>query len=336
MIRFRTFRNSDPPLLADLWRSASLGPLAMQPMSTALLETAVFSKPYFDRHGLIVAYDEKQIVGFAHAAFGPNADRSALDHSTGSIVMLVVPPQPDEPAIAAGLIERARSYLHQQGASTVLAGGGPHLGGFYLGLYGGADLPGILDSSPTMQQSFLSQGFTPSDRIAVMRRTVAGYRPPIDRVQVNLRRTTQLTAIDEPDRRSWWEAALTTGVCLRRYDLKTRDASVVASALFWDMQPMAAACGIAAAGLLDLCVVPHRRREGLGHYLLAEAMHDLASEGVGVVEAHAPASKVAISSLLKKLGFETACFGTVYAEPSDAANSSSVSGDTVSAEPSPA
>ena len=128
MIRFRTFRNSDPPLLADLWRSASLGPLAMQPMSTALLETAVFSKPYFDRHGLIVAYNEKQIVGFAHAAFGPNADRSALDHSTGSIVMLVVPPQPDEPAIAAGLIERARGYLHQQGASTVLAGGGPHLG----------------------------------------------------------------------------------------------------------------------------------------------------------------------------------------------------------------
>ena len=287
----------------------------MQPMSTALLETAVFSKPYFDRHGLLVATDDDQLVGFAHAAFGPNAKASALDRATGSIVMLVVPPHPEEPAITAGLIDHTHTYLRQQGARTVLAGGVPNLGGFYLGLYGGADLPGILDSSPGMQAGFLSRGFVPHDRINVMRRSVSGYRPPIDRVQIALRRTTQLTAIDEPDRRSWWEAALTSGVCLRRYDLKTRDTQVIASALFWDMQPMAAACGIAAAGLLDLQVAPHRRREGVAHYLLAEAMHDLASEGVGVVEAHAPESNAAITGLLEKLGYETACSGTVFQAP---------------------
>ena len=200
MIRFRAFRNADTPKLAELWRATDLGPLAMQPMSTALLETAVVSKPYFDRHGLLVATDDDQLVGFAHAAFGPNAEASALDRATGSIVMLVVPPHPEEPAIAAGLIDHAHTYLRQQGARTVLAGGIPNLGGFYLGLYGGADLPGILDSSPGMQAGFLSGGFVPHDRINVMRRSVSGYRPPIDRLQIALRRTTQLTAIDPNER----------------------------------------------------------------------------------------------------------------------------------------
>ncbi len=318
MIRFRSFRNQDPPQLADLWQSAALGPLAMQPMTTALLETAVFSKPYFDRHGLIVATDDGQdgaLLGFAHAGFGPNAKRTALDRSTGSIVMLVVPPHAQAGAISAGLVEQARSYLHKQGASTVLAGGSPTLGGFYLGLYGGADLAGILDTSLAMQQGFREQGFLEHDRMVVARRPLIGFRPPIDRVQVAIRRSTQLTAIDEPDRRSWWEAALTTGICLRRYDLRGRDTALLATALFWDMQPMAAACGITAAGLLDLHVAPERRREGLASYLLAEAMQDLGSEGISVVEAHAPVSNTAATGLLQKLGFETACQGTIYREP---------------------
>jgi ribosomal protein S18 acetylase RimI-like enzyme len=315
VIQFRPFRNSDPPQLASLWQAAPLGPLAMQPMSPAMLETAVFSKPYFDRHGLIVATDEGRIVGFSHAAFGPNAELSALDRSVGSIVMLVVPPHERDREIEAGLIREALRYLRAQGATTVLAGGSPLMGGFYLGLYGGADLAGVLESSTAMRQGFEGQGFSEHDRIAVMRRSLAGFRPPIDRIQIGIRRTTQLMAIDEPDRRSWWEAAVTAGACLRRYELRSRDTTVIATAVFWDMQPMSASCGIIAAGLLDLQVRPERRREGLASYLLAEAMHDLAREGVGVLEAHAPISNVAATGLLKKLDFETSCQGVIYEAP---------------------
>ena len=79
MIEFRCFRNDDPPKLADIWRSADLGPSAMQPMTSALLEACVFSKPYFDREGLIIAVDDGRTVGFAHAAFGP-AFKPGPDH----------------------------------------------------------------------------------------------------------------------------------------------------------------------------------------------------------------------------------------------------------------
>ena len=92
MISFDCFRNDDPPRLADAWRATDLGPAALQPMTSAALEAAVFSKPYFDRRGLIVARDGDRIVGFAHAAFGPNADRSLLDHSLGTTLLVVVPP----------------------------------------------------------------------------------------------------------------------------------------------------------------------------------------------------------------------------------------------------
>ena len=44
----------------------------MQPMSIAVLERYVLSKPTFDPQGLIVATDEDKLVGFAHAGFGPD------------------------------------------------------------------------------------------------------------------------------------------------------------------------------------------------------------------------------------------------------------------------
>ena len=62
MIEYRCFRNEDPPRLADAWRAAALGQSAVQPMTTSVLEAAVFSKPYFDRQGLIVAVDEGRVV----------------------------------------------------------------------------------------------------------------------------------------------------------------------------------------------------------------------------------------------------------------------------------
>jgi hypothetical protein len=64
LITFRTFRNSDPPRLAELWRSQPPQRGLMQPMSAGLFERLVLSKPYFDRDGLILAVNDDRIVGF--------------------------------------------------------------------------------------------------------------------------------------------------------------------------------------------------------------------------------------------------------------------------------
>jgi len=315
MIEIRCFRNADPPRLAEVWRAADLGPAAMQPMSAALLEASVFSKPYFDREGLIVAADDDRVVGFAHAAFGPNAGRSGVDTRVGTTLLAAVVPHPLHEQIGAALLGGCEEYLRKRGATTILGGGSAELRSFYLGLYGGSDLPGILDSSVAMRRLFERAGYDVADRIAVLRRTLQGFRPPVNRMQVAIRRSTVLRAIDEPTRRTWWEAATTTGVALRRYELLGQADELLGSASFWDMQPLAGAWGVVAAGLLDVEIAGRNRRQGLAHYLVAEALHDLAQEGVSLVETHASVANTAAVSLFTKLGFDIAEHGTVFRKP---------------------
>jgi GNAT superfamily N-acetyltransferase len=312
MIHFDCFRNDDPPRLADVWRATDLGPAALQPMTSAALEAAVFSKPYFDRHGLIVARDDNRLVGFAHAAFGPSADRSALDHAVGTTLLVVVPPHEQKTVIEDGLLVKSEAYLRHGGATTILGGGSPDVGGFYLGLYGGCDLPGILDSSPAMQAVFRRNGYGEAGRIAVMRRPLAGFRPPVNRLQLAIRRATTLRAIDEPARRTWWEAATTTGITLRRYELRGDTDALLGSASFWDVQPLAAAWGVAMAGLIRVDIEGERRRQGLANYLVAEALHDLAEEGNSIAEAHVAKENAAALKLFEKLGFGATDHGTVF------------------------
>jgi GNAT superfamily N-acetyltransferase len=312
VICFDCFRNDDPPRLADVWRATDLGPAALQPMTSAALEAAVFSKPYFDRQGMIVARCGDRLLGFAHAGFGPTDDRSALDDRVGSTLVVVVPPHERQAEIEDGLLLRCEDYLRSRGATTILGGGTPDVGGFYLGLYGGSDLPGILDSSPGMQAVFLRNGYSVGRRIAVLRRPLDGFRPPVNRLQLAIRRATTLRAIDEPARRNWWEAAMTTGIALRRYELRGEADALLGSAAFWDVQPLAASWGLAMAGLLRVDIEGDRRRQGLANYLVAEALHDLAEEGTSVAEAHVEEANTAALSLFEKLGFKATDHGTVF------------------------
>ena len=315
MIEIRCFRNADPPRLADVWRAADLGPAAMQPMTAALLEASVFSKPYFDREGLIVAADDDRVVGFAHAAFGPNRDRSGVDTGVGTTLLVAVVPHPLQEQIGVELVRGCEAYLERRGARTILGGGSAELRSFYLGLYGGSDLPGILDSSVAMRRLFERAGYETAERIAVLRRTLHGFRPPVNRLQLAIRRSTVLRAIDEPTRRTWWEAATTTGIALRRYELFNQTGERLGCASFWDMQPLAGAWGVLAAGLLDVEIEGPRRRQGLAHYLVAEALHDLSQEGVALVETHASTANTPALNLFTKLGFEIAEHGTIFRKP---------------------
>ena len=312
MIEFRCFRNDDPPRLADVWRAADLGRSAMQPMTSSLLEACVFSKPYFDREGLFVALDGGRAVGFAHAAFGPNQDRSAIDTRTGTTLLVAVVAHDEQAAISATLLTHCENFLCRRGAEVLLGGGSPETHGFYLGLYGGCDLPGILDSSPAMQEVFRRAGYVEAERMAVLRRPLLGFRPPVNRLQLAIKRSTELRVIDEPTRRTWWEAATTTGISLRRYELINNAGELLGSVSFWDMQPLAATWGIVAAGLLHVDIAGSKRRQGLAHYLVAEAIHDLGEEGVAIVETHVAVSNPAAKKLFDKLGFETTELGTIF------------------------
>jgi ribosomal protein S18 acetylase RimI-like enzyme len=166
-----------------------------------------------------------------------------------------------------------------------------------------------------MQAVFRRAGYLEAERIAVMRRPLAGFRPPMSRQQMALRRATTLRVIDEPARRTWWEAATTTGIAMRRYELRDEGETLLGSGTFWDMQPLATAWGVHATGLMRVEVDRGQQRQGYARYLLAEALHDLAQEGVALAETHVSEAHEAAIKLFFKLGFEATGHGTVFRRP---------------------
>ena len=83
VVQYRIFKNGDPPGLVEIWNEAFVGRGAARLRHSSVLERFVFAKPYFDPAGLIVAEKDGQLLGFAHAGFGPNQRETVISKSTG-------------------------------------------------------------------------------------------------------------------------------------------------------------------------------------------------------------------------------------------------------------
>ena len=172
----------------------------MQPMSVAVFDQMVLAKQYFDPAGLVLAFDGDLPVGFGHAAFGANEAGTAIDTSMGVTHLVMVRPHYQRRGIGRELLARCEAYLEGRGAGVLYAGGIGHLNGFYLGMYGGSEMPGVLDSSPAAQQLFLQNGYREIDRTVVLHRETATFRPPVDRRLMALRRIATLRIEQDPPR----------------------------------------------------------------------------------------------------------------------------------------
>ncbi|HEV3338945.1 MAG TPA: GNAT family N-acetyltransferase [Pirellulales bacterium] len=313
MIRYRTFRNSDPPALAEIWRSQPEEHGRLQRMSAALFEQLVLSKPYFDNAGLIVAIDDGRPVGFSHAAFGPNEAGQRLSTQCGSTCLVMVLPQYGGQGIGAELLARSEQYLRERGAEVIYGGGIAPLNGFYLGLYGGSELPGILDTDVAEQQLFQSHGYREIDRVHVLERRLAGFRPAIDRNQMQVRRRSTVCAVSDPPPANWWEACTWSGLEATRFELTLRDVGrVVARATTWTIEPLSTSWGVRAAGVVGLEVDEGQRRRGLASYLMGDIMRQLAAEGTTLIQVQTMCWNQPALKLYEKLGFQLVDQGAVY------------------------
>jgi ribosomal protein S18 acetylase RimI-like enzyme len=311
-VELRPFRNSDPPALVEIWRSQPAQRGLTQPLSIAQLESFVLSKPYFDAAGLIVACEAGQPVGFVHAGFGAANNESGLEHQLGVTYMLQTRPAHRHNETPALLLAAAESYLRSRGADVLYAGGIRPLNAYYLGLYGGSELPGVLNSDVLSQELYRRQGYQEIDRVVVHQRELHAFRAPIDRKQMQHRRNLIAQATFDPAPKSWWEACTYGCFERKRFELTARTGGpVLASAMFWTMEPLGHSWGVHATGLVDLEVTSSQRRQGLATYLLSEAFKQLHDEGVAVVEVQTMQSNAAALALYAKLGFHVVDYGTV-------------------------
>ena len=117
MVHYRSFRNTDPPALVEIWNEAFIGRGAGRLRHSSVLERHVFAKPYFDAAGLIVAEENGTLAGFAHAGFGPNQRETILSKAAGVVSIVAVRPAFQRKGIGTELLTRAEAYLKERGAT---------------------------------------------------------------------------------------------------------------------------------------------------------------------------------------------------------------------------
>jgi ribosomal protein S18 acetylase RimI-like enzyme len=313
LIRYRPFRNTDPPHLAEIWRLQPPLRALMQPVSVAILDRLILSKPYFDRQGFIVAVEDDRPVGFAHAAFGPNADGSDLSSERGVTCMVMVAPHGQHDEIARELLVQCEDYLVRRGAKWLYGGCIEPLNPFYLGLYGGSELPGVLASHASLLGLFQQGGYREAERTVIMHRETIGYRPVIDRVQMQVRKRFKLELVPDPPTATWWEAC-TIGMTERiRFQLVPKDGGPAAAvATFWDIEPLASSWGVRAMGLMRMATASDKRRQGLATFLLGECLRELQQQGVTRIELQCMEQNQAAQKLYAKHGFKQIDGGIVF------------------------
>lgn len=318
MIQLRPFRNTDPPHLAEVWRSQPPERGRMHPVSTAMLEMSVFSKPYFDRNGLVVALQDGRPIGFAHAGFGPSAGGAQLDTTLGITHLVMTHAGIADARLEDDLLRASEGYLRSHGAASFLGGGAGALSGFYLGLIGGSQAPGVLDSDHRQADLYIRNGYQPHRRLVVLQRDLARFRPPVTRTQRQLRRELTFETIDAPKSCSWWEACVMAGLDRTRFTLsERRGGAIQASVSIWDVEPLASSWGLRTAGVFDLWVAPNMHRQGLATYLLSETYALLRKRGYALVEAQIEDGNAAAIGLSKFLGMSVVDHGTVFRKNGD-------------------
>jgi GNAT superfamily N-acetyltransferase len=312
-LSYRTFRNTDPPVLTAIWRSRAGEQGLLQSVSPDLFEQLVFAKLYFDYRGLLVAWDDGRPVGFAHAAFGANAAGDAVNADCGVTCLVMVRPDCAGAEVAAGLLERCEQYLRQRGAKFLYGGGVRPLDPFYVGLYGGSELPGVLDSDRVARELFASHGYQETEHTLILQRDLNNFEAVVDRQQMEIRRRMIVRVTADPPSRSWWEACTLGEFELTCFELLARGSNTpAASATFRSMEPAGIGGVGHAAGLIELRVDPSLQRRGVATFLLTEAFRQFIRQGIMLAEVQTLDNNVAAVELLKKLGFTQSGQGSVF------------------------
>ena len=281
-------------------------------MYNDLFERLVLSKPFFDPAGLIVADDGGQIAGFVHCGFGPTPDRSDLEIKDGVLSILLTVPSFRQAEICHELIQQAEQYLIRSGSESVVTGTVFPASPFYLGLYGGSNVPGILPIHKGLIDVLQTAGYSLHSRILVMQRSLQTFRAVLDRKQALIGRGFRIEQDQDPIAQNWWEACTLGNTNRSVFRLiERRTGEVRGNICYWDVEPLARNWGVQAMGLFDLRIDRQARQAGLGTHLVGESLRCMQLAGVNLVEAQVEDDNLAATSLFEKMGFEVIDTGIV-------------------------
>lgn len=313
MIRYRRFSNFDPPALLQVWNEALTGRGAARLPTTTPFECHVLAKPYFDPEGLILAEQDGNVVGFVHAGFGSDPNGADLLMEKGVICALAVRPSVQRQGIGSELLRHGEEYLRSRGAREIYAGPHSPLNPFYLGLYGGSNLPGFLDSDVHAEPFFKKHGYTASAQINVLQRALQKPIKAFDTRFNKIRDKYNIRLTPRKHMSSWWQECQFALAEPLEFVLEDKATQQVAGrARIWEMELFSLRWNLPAIGISSFEVGVDVRRQGLGKYLMHHLMRFLQEQYYEIVEFQADRSAVAYLQLCHGLGFEQVDRGQVF------------------------
>ena len=316
MIRYRSFRNDDPPKVFQLFLDAGFGRGAARPESVYEFDAVTFSHPYFDPHGLIVAEEDSRLIGFVHAGFGFQDDRSGIDQSKGVICLVVVAPSHRRQGVGRELMRRAEAYLVESGAATIQVGQSRGFDPFYFGIHGGARPSGVLSSDSDAAPFLQALGYEASSSTVVMQRDVAAGRTPINFRLMNLRRQTEISISDQPPSPSWWWFVHFGNIDSMHFRLLHKTTSeIIASMTVVGLDQYVSVWNERTIGLVDVSVDDAYRGQGYGQTLLNESLRKLRNNLVSRAEIHIPRVNEVAMKAVTAAGFTAIDEAVVYRRP---------------------
>ncbi len=305
MIEYRSFLNTDPPALIDIWQNQPPMRCLASVLSHADLDQMVLAKPYFDAAGLILAVDDGKPVGFVHAGFGPAPGWGGVDESVGIISQLRVINSDQAAEVSRELLIRAASYLAGSGATICYAGSKFPCSPFYLGLYGGSRIPGIPIEDEFMSTALQRFGFQTGDRILVLQRSLQEFRQPISRSQMAVRRMYQVIPTVDPLLPNWWDCCSFGWSEIFGFRVSQRsDQQIVGKVMYWEIQPLSKHWGQLTMGLVEMEIDEFVRGQGLATFLIGESLRYLAAQKVDRVEVQLRESNEPAINVARRMGFE--------------------------------
>jgi ribosomal protein S18 acetylase RimI-like enzyme len=320
VVHYRKFRNTDPPGIVSIWNEVFVGHGGIWLPNASPLERCVFSKPYFDPAGLIVAEEDGAFTGFVHAGFGADGGSPSdtghapaqAPRSEGVICLLAVRPRCRRRRIGSDLLRHGEDYLHQRGASRIYAGPHRPRDPFYLGLYGGSNLPGFLASQAEAEPFLSHHGYGIAQEVIVYRRRVREPLRLFDARVAGYRQQYELRVAGRKIFAGRWEECVFGAVEPLEFSLVDKASNEQAvRALVWYMEGFGDA-NHRMVGIVNLEVRENKRRQVLGKFFLSQLFRALEEEYFEGVEIQVERTNTAASNFCLSAGFAQVDVGRVY------------------------